>query len=759
MSAADFVVLREALAFVAETAPSYALDRVDLLQRQGESIAREEFLDTAREARFRKAVLGPGKHSSGAPLSELRRVGLAGLRINEVAKGWCSSHRLAGSELTDYRQGASRTCNLPWVSSCGGALHRRGLGRSRRAAAALPLPPRDDSRGYVPHRQRLWSVSAQFDSVADSLAAVLEPNLRESSDGYVVRVEVPSDLVRLRSSSPYLVSTSFASRRETKTALQHKATGNLCFGRGEYARAKDSYAEGLDCAGPGEATTLLLNRAAALLKLDRPGAALKCCCAALQGIEPTAAAWKKAHFRAATAEYMLSRYIDAEARLDRLLADDSDPATLALMTRTRARLKESETGLYEWPSVFDLAITSPTLDIADFQGPVEIANIPGRGRGLIASRNIEIGELLLVAKPMATGRGDPKRVGAVVGANLFTETIDPYPFLDLLASLVQRCEDDPPLATRLFDLSPSYDFVTHEPFPPLDSPPRMDVSRLEGIATFNSFHVESLADKSAGRSRSAEVASYAHAPSSLYGLPSYMNHSCVGNVSYSFLADVLFLRARTKVRRGDELLDSYVDALGRYEDRTKVIERHGFVCDCELCREERADGTVVREKRRGLCEAVDQLTDKIHGDKQEGSQYLAPILHLAQELATTYDRASRSSTLQPGLYAVYRLLSQTLFSSGRADEALPFEIKALESLGARFDKSGAIDRWGLLMSPRLGDVNAVLSLLFIAKGFEGAGRRRWIEMAQTVEKGQAGIELFESRYGDWAGRHALNLSI
>lgn len=35
--------------------------------------------------------------------------------------------------------------------------------------------------------------------------------------------------------------------------------------------------------------------------------------------------------------------------------------------------------------------------------------------------------------------------------------------------------------------------------------------------------------------------------------------------------------------------------------------------------------------------------------------------------------------------------------------------------------------------------------------------RRWVDHARTIEKGQAGEELFVSRYSDWAKRNDVSL--
>lgn len=461
-------------------------------------------------------------------------------------------------------------------------------------------------------------------------------------------------------------------------------------------------------------SVLRCNRAAVLLKLGRPAAALRDCDTALR-ITTEEKLRTKLLFRAATAEYELGEYSAAESRLTSSLLID-DPSSISLLERTRRRLVEREKGIYDWPTLFQLSQSVFKLDIADYHGPIEIASIKGKGRGLIASRDIEKGELLLVSRPLATGRGDPERCSFTVGVNTFTETIDPYALVDLIAILLERAEDDPKVSERLVRLHPG------DAFPPLDTPsttsgsmtkPTMDISRLEGIVTYNAFHTESLSQKSTPQSLAAESASLIHSPSSLYDLPSYLNHSCVGNISYSFLADTIFFRAKRDLRMGEELMDSYVDSLEEYEGRKGKIEKHGFICRCQLCEGDRLDGAEMRLERGKAVEEVTVLTDKIFAGKEESSSHLEEIIELTKRILVTYNPDRK--TLRPGLYTAYRLLSQALASNGRAAEAIPIEIKALESLGASFDKDGPVGEWIMSAPTKIGDFNAVLSLLFVAK--------------------------------------------
>lgn len=119
---------------------------------------------------------------------------------------------------------------------------------------------------------------------------------------------------------------------------------------------------------------------------------------------------------------------------------------------------------------------------------------------------------------------------------------------------------------------------------------------------------------------------------------------------------------------------------------------------------------------------MEELTDLIHGEKKDPSKYLGAIREYVLRLKGTYDAGK--SALRPAMYAALRLLAQSLASGGEEEEAILVEVRALESLGAVFRRGGEGGReWECVEVPRVGDVNAVLSSLFIAKQLQTLGRK------------------------------------
>lgn len=532
----------------------------------------------------------------------------------------------------------------------------------------------------------------------------------------MIRIESPSDFVRLLPSSRLLANISFPPPRRLPVVrlspTQQKDEGNRLFVQRRFAAARDAYSLALDESAVEYTLriTLLANRAAVLLKLELFNAALADCTTALP-LGPSPSLQLKILYRAATATYALQRFeASAEylALLLQLSPDDLDAQDLD--RRTQVRLVEAARGEYDWPFLFARAAQVSTLDVADFASDAfEVKEIAGRGRGLVARRKIEPGELLMVQKPLAMGRPASKRLSYVVGANLFTKTMDPYAMGDLVAHLAERMSDDERIRGRVLALCAGDENVL-EPVEPASSS-AIDIARLEGIATYNAFHNESLAEKAKPLSPSEEAAQNIHAPSSLYALPSMLNHSCIGNVSYSFLADTFFLRARLTIQPGDELVDSYVDSLEGLAHRADKLDKHRFICRCRLCAFDREDGEQAGKERERLASQLADLTDKIHGVQSRDPAPLLPdIRAFIDKIQATY-KPSRPS-LRPALYSAYRLLGAALATLGKHEEAIEVEMNALVALGAELEGNKEATR--LVAVPSVGDMNGVLSCLFIA---------------------------------------------
>lgn len=561
-----------------------------------------------------------------------------------------------------------------------------------------------------------------------------------------MRVEHPADLVRLYPSSPILRDVSFQSSVrhpcDGKSVDELKTAGNKAFKEGRYATANEAYERALDTltsssdpGPPSLAATLYSNIAFTLLRLAFPASALRAADAglALLADTPSEPLRVKLLYRSALALYALERYLEALSRLDALLeADPASSDATALQNRCRARLVEQQSGpsASTLCSLFlttrkTLAAKDPisTPDIADWVDTlaVNIRSLPGRGNGLVALRPIKRGELLMCFKPLAWAgrvgsaamRGGEGRLRYTAGLNLWTEQQDPWGIVECVNEVLWRVGVEGKDGREWNEIGEVWagDELGRARADPDDLP-----SRIEGIVTFNGFHLEDVASPS-DADGDAEVDLF-HAPTALYPrYPSTLNHSCVPNVSYTFLSTLFLLRARTDIEQGAELVDSYVDAAEDLDGRERKMRGHGFACSCELCEEERSVGIEVRRQRQDLIEQAKAVGEEDVTDLGVQKRLAA----LVSQLEATYS-SSPTPRLRPALYVPLRLLSQSFALSSPSQgslESIRAELCALAALGARFEGEEGEEK--MLAPPLVRDMDGVLSALWVAREWKRLG--------------------------------------
>ncbi|BGP27941.1 hypothetical protein JCM10295v2_006928 [Rhodotorula toruloides] len=641
-------------------------------------------------------------------------------------------------------------------------------------------PTNKPRAAYYPSR----SLPRQFEP---PLFSIKEPSFRSlRDDSYYIRIEFPADLVRLYPSSPLLRDISFQPTirhpLDAESVDELKAAGNKAFKAARWAAARAAYEWALDSLlsstepSPSSlAPTLYSNLALTLVRLGLPASALQAVDAglALLGNSSSDPLRLKLLYRSALALYALERFTEALSRLDGIFeADPASSDALALQTRCRARLVEQQSGpsASTLRSLFlstrqTLAYTDPLTrpDIADYinTSALSIRPIANRGNGLIALRPIERGELLLCLKPLAwAGRARPAamkeeegKLRYTAGLNLWTEQQDPWGVVECVSQVVWRLGLEGKAGREWEEVGQLWagDELARAGADADDLP-----SRVEGIVTFNGFHLEDISSSSSHDEPEADLF---HAPTALYPrYPSALNHSCVPNVSYTFLSTLFLLHARTEIKEGEELVDSYVDAAEDLEGRARKMRGHGFVCVCELCEEERSAGAEVRRRRQDLVEQAKEIGE----DDLASGGVRERLSALVSRLEATYS-STLPPPIRPALYIPLRLLSQSFAlsspSTGSLD-SIRTELRALASLGTRFKGDEGYER--TTAPPLMRDMDGVLSALWIAREWKKLGSedksRHWVALARDMEAGQAGAEVFDLRYGEWAARHGLDLS-
>ncbi|GAA5927278.1 hypothetical protein JCM3775_002502 [Rhodotorula graminis] len=460
-------------------------------------------------------------------------------------------------------------------------------------------------------------------------------------------------------------------------------------------------------------------------------------------------------------------------------------------------------------------------DVADYASPLigvrPSPTDPSRGRALVALAPIPRGMLVACLKPVVLGGGPAAaragRTAYCAGVNLWTKAVEPWGVGECAAELLWRAGEGGRGEEEEGGERQGSDERAREATRELWAGEELgrgseralegvaaDASRAEGAVTFNAFSVEDLASSLPGARPSASTANPDldhrpddpddaegfHSLTALYPpLASALNHSCLPTASYTFLGTLFLLRTRVDLAEGDELTDSYADATDPLDVRASKLAPHGFVCACALCGEERGAGERTRREREGLVRRLDEEEER----GREGRAELERVRGIKRALEGTYKRGGggkeggdERARVRPPLYSAARLLAQRLVDSpggatpAQLREAVETEVEALRALGAEFEpgegggggtgkkKAEEGARWEaarMARPPLVGDTNAVLSALFIARVWRNLGRdegtRHWIALAREIEAGQAGVELFELRYGPFARRYGLDL--
>jgi tetratricopeptide (TPR) repeat protein len=216
------------------------------------------------------------------------------------------------------------------------------------------------------------------------------------------RIDSPSDLVFLEPEDPLVVNSTWKTGprpfpHTTLTDAEWKAVGNEHFKAEEYFAAVVAYTSGLR-QNPSF-ITLRLNRALSYLRLGNFAAALSESEEVLSTRDLEKDSKLKALYRAGQASYGQADYLGARGWYEKLLVEDPNHKDAeAGVERCGRRMKERKTGEYDMAALMKSSHTGfERHDIADYQGPIEVAPMEGRGggRGVVATREIKMGELLV----------------------------------------------------------------------------------------------------------------------------------------------------------------------------------------------------------------------------------------------------------------------------------------------------------------------------------------------------------------------------
>ncbi|WFD36300.1 hypothetical protein MCUN1_003179 [Malassezia cuniculi] len=320
--------------------------------------------------------------------------------------------------------------------------------------------------------------------------------------------------------------------------------------------------------------------------------------------------------------------------------------------------------------IFNTTLTdaTPRFDVADYIGPVTVADIPNAGRGLVLTRDVAEGELLLVCRAMVSSyssddgcKGMPLlRVNPDSGVTSTTTQVLAatkcihaildrpelaLPFLGLTAGPNEPLSVE---AQQEYPLSWSYECDAKKSiFADTDRP--VSARYVNGVLRFNAFGPAAVP----GAQRSDDEMSRSTMP---HPLPAILNHACLPNVSSVFFGDIVTTRALHPMTKGTQIMHQYVPGVLPYNTRQRMLSKHGFVCECGLCTMDVMDGAENCRKREELLATVlpplvDRSRALLSGGAEDMQRELASNLgELANELNATYGESR--GNLRPDLVDV-----------------------------------------------------------------------------------------------------------
>ncbi|KAK8034548.1 hypothetical protein PG993_009543 [Apiospora rasikravindrae] len=310
----------------------------------------------------------------------------------------------------------------------------------------------------------------------------------------------------------------------------------------------------------------------------------------------------KSYLVAAKSCYQLQRFEESLQHLESGL--EKSPSKTVLQTerdRCLARCLEAEEGNFNFRAL-SAAVNRRNihLDIASFLRKTEVRDSAIHGRGLFATRDIEVGELISCEKAVCLpNEYNVKHNGAALYVNL-----------------VEACSSNPSLHREVLQLhSGSYKPSSKNSSSDngrlldiVDGAPVVDVYLLEAIRRANCFMGPHDSSAAARPDWSMERDGMARG---MWPRAARANHACWPNSSRAFLGDLLLSVATEPIRAGDEITHVYLPPRALPEARAQqFLASWGFACGCRLCAAEAKSPAAQHAKRREILEEISAVIRK-----------------------------------------------------------------------------------------------------------------------------------------------------
>ncbi|KAK3001752.1 hypothetical protein RJ639_020479 [Escallonia herrerae] len=243
-------------------------------------------------------------------------------------------------------------------------------------------------------------------------------------------------------------------------------------------------------------------------------------------------------------------------------------------------------------------------DLAEYIGAVEIKTSDISGRGLFATRNIDIGTPFLVTKAIATERGilpqntdSSESVQLVMWKNFIDKVVEASSISKKTHHLI--CKLSTGENNEALEV-PDINLFRPEVGERIFSNENLEMGRMLSILDVNSLVEDAISAKVLGKN------------SDYYGiglwlLASFVNHSCNPNAKRLHIGDHVIVHASRDIKAGEEVTCAYFDVLLPLSKRKQMATNWGFSCNCKRCRVE--EGVCWKQDTREIEIGIERGVD------------------------------------------------------------------------------------------------------------------------------------------------------
>lgn len=456
------------------------------------------------------------------------------------------------------------------------------------------------------------------------------------------------------------------------------------------------------------------------------------------------------------------------------------------------RYAEVSKGKYKWKQMYDELQESPTLDHASFFGSYEVqqSRVENAGRGLFATKDIAVGELIICEKAFVhvwSDGSDQKATAAseiavLLDMDFELQTAEVGTFAALVGQACRKLDLMPSTRKYFHQLYAGEDYArhnfedeileriaqielndkgkgketsagssltvlkasndyTHDELLLFDGSRTIDTFMVAKALTLNAFcpPISSKAAHFASRkSETSESFKY----QDLKGLwlqLSNINHSCNSNSRHSFIGDIAIVRATKAIKKGEEITFWYA------HPGERDFSHWGFECSCIICKDLNNTKEKTMRKRLKLTIAFEEVMNKSHllTDTDELEKLLCSVEQTYTPGVPSY---------QCGLLRVE--LAKLYIKTYRPDMVVECCFKGLKGLG--FVITGGLGhkpipivvvKWGL-MTAEVVELWWMVRVAYVTMGIGGiveAGAEKCARLAYLCCVGED--ETFDEHYG------------